>query len=207
MTSYEYIKDGAEIYRQSFATIRSEANLSRFCPIEERIAVRLIHTCGMVELADEIEFSANFAEAASNALRNGAPILCDAKMVASGITRTHLTANNKVLCFLEDPAVPELATQLKTTRSAAAMTLWSDWLAGSIVVIGNAPTSLFRLLEMLDESEKRPAAVVGLPVGFVGAAEAKQALADDSRVPSMIVKGRKGGSAMAVAAIHALAML
>jgi precorrin-8X/cobalt-precorrin-8 methylmutase len=202
---YEYEKNGAEIYRRSFAMIRAEANLGAFSPIEERVAVRLIHTCGMVELADEIAFSAGFADAATAALRAGAPILCDAKMIATGITRTRLGANNSVLCFLDHPDVPELARQQRTTRSAAALSLWLPHLEGAVVAIGNAPTALFRLLELLDEQTARPAAIIGLPVGFVGAAESKIALMDDARVPGMVVRGRKGGSAMAVAAINALA--
>lgn len=201
----DYEKDGAAIYRQSFATIRAEANLARFSPGEERVAVRLIHASGMVELADDIVFTPGFFEAASGALARGAPILCDAKMVSSGVTRARLSADNDVLCFLDDPAVPSLAATQKTTRSAAALTLWRERLEGSLVAIGNAPTALFRLLEMFDELSVRPAAVIGVPVGFVGAAESKEALLLDGRVPSMIVRGRKGGSALAVAAINALA--
>jgi precorrin-8X/cobalt-precorrin-8 methylmutase len=202
---YDYVRDGAQIYLRSFQIIRTEAKLARFSAIEERVAVRLIHTSGMVELADEIVFSPGFAEAASQALAKGAPILCDAKMVQSGVTRSRLSANNDVLCFLDQPAVPELARQLSNTRSAAALELWGEALHGAVVAIGNAPTALFRLLELLDETPYRPAAIIGLPVGFVGAAESKQALLDDGRVPAMIVRGRKGGSAMAVAAINALA--
>jgi precorrin-8X/cobalt-precorrin-8 methylmutase len=202
---YDYERDAAEIYRRSFAIIRREAALERFSPPEERIAVRLIHTCGMVELASDILFSSGFAEAASGAIRRGAPILCDTKMVASGITRARLPANNDVLCLLDDPAVAQLAAEQRTTRSAAALTLWRERMAGAVVAIGNAPTALFRLLELFDESPIRPAAVIGVPVGFVGAAESKDALLADGRVPSLIVRGRKGGSAMAVAAINALA--
>lgn len=202
---YDYVRDGAQIYLRSFQIIRAEAKLARFSAIEERVAVRLIHTSGMVELADDIVFTAGFAEVASQALANGAPILCDAKMVQSGVTRSRLSANNDVLCFLDQPAVPELARQLSNTRSAAALELWGETLHGAVVAIGNAPTALFRLLELLDETPYRPAAIIGLPVGFVGAAESKQALLDDGRVPAMIVRGRKGGSAMAVAAINALA--
>lgn len=201
----DYEKDGAAIYRQSFATIRAEAKLGRFSPDEERVAVRLIHASGMVELADDIVFTSGFTEAASSALARGAAILCDAKMVSSGVTRARLPADNDVLCFLDDPSVPALAARQKTTRSAAALALWRDRLEGALVAIGNAPTALFRLLEMFDEHAVRPAAVIGVPVGFVGAAESKEALLQDGRVPSMIVRGRKGGSALAVAAINALA--
>lgn len=202
---YEYERDGSEIYRRSFGIIRAEADLARFSPIEERIAVRLIHTSGMVELARDIEFSGGFAEAARAALRRGAPILCDAKMVASGVTRARLPADNEVACFLDAPEVPALARELRTTRSAAALTLWKDRLDGALVAIGNAPTALFRLLELFDTTKARPAAVIGVPVGFVGAAESKAALLADQRVPCLIVRGRKGGSAMAAAAINALA--
>jgi precorrin-8X/cobalt-precorrin-8 methylmutase len=202
---YEYERDGAAIYRRSFGIIRAEADLARFSPVEERVAVRLIHTSGMVELARDIEFSNGCAEAARAALRRGAPILCDAKMVASGITRARLPANNEVLCFLDAPEVPALAREQRTTRSAAALTLWKDRLDGAVIAIGNAPTALFRLLELLDTTKLRPAAVIGVPVGFVGAAESKEALLADARVPCLVVRGRKGGSAMAAAAINALA--
>jgi precorrin-8X/cobalt-precorrin-8 methylmutase len=200
-----YIRDGAQIYRTSFAIIRAEADLARFDPQEEKVAVRIIHACGMVEIARDIVMSAGFVPAARAALRAGAPILCDAKMVAHGITRSRLPAGNDVICTLDDPAVPALAKARGSTRSAAAMELWRPWLAGAVVVIGNAPTSLFRLLEMLDEGTAHPAAIVGVPVGFVGAAESKEALLRDGRVPCLIVRGRKGGSAMAVAALNALA--
>ncbi|MEY4512004.1 MAG: hypothetical protein RLZZ450_4126 [Pseudomonadota bacterium] len=202
---YDYERDGAAIYRRSFAIIRAEAKLARFSPVEERVAVRLIHTSGMVELADDIVFTPGFAEAARTAIRAGAPILCDANMIVSGVTRPRLSAHNDVLCFLSDPSVSELARQQRTTRSAAALTLWGPRLHGAVVAIGNAPTALFRLLELLDESDVRPAAIIGLPVGFVGAAESKEALLADGRVPAMIVRGRRGGSAMTVAAINALA--
>jgi precorrin-8X/cobalt-precorrin-8 methylmutase len=202
---YEYERDAAEIYRRSFQTIRAEAQLERFSRLEERVVVRLIHTCGMVELAQDVQFSPNFAEAAARALANGAPILCDAKMVASGVTRARLPADNEVLCSLDDPRVVALAGEQHTTRSAAALSLWGERLGGAVVAIGNAPTALFRLLELLDESALRPAAVIGVPVGFVGAAESKQALIEDGRVPALIVRGRKGGSAMAAAALNALA--
>lgn len=201
----DYIRDGAEIYRRSFAIIRAEADLGRFDPVEERVAVRIIHACGMPEIARDVAMSETFARDARQALRNGAPILCDAKMVANGITRSRLPAGNDVVCTLDDPSVPELARKIGNTRSAAAMDLWRDRLAGAVVAIGNAPTSLFRLLEMLDAGAPRPAAVIGLPVGFVGAMESKEALAADARVPFLVVRGRKGGSAMAVAAVNALA--
>ena len=200
-----YIRDGAAIYTRSFAIIRAEANLARFTPAEEKVAVRMIHACGMVELADDIEFSPTFAVDARAALLRGAPILCDANMVAHGVTRARLPANNAVVCTLAEPNVATLAAELGNTRSAAAMELWRNRLDGALVVIGNAPTSLFRLLEMFDESDARPAAVIGMPVGFVGAAESKEALAADGRVPYAIVRGRKGGSAMAAAAVNALA--
>lgn len=204
--TYDYEREPAAIYRRSFAIIRSEAKLARFSPAEERVVVRLIHTAGMVELAQDIAFQGDFAQVAARAIRAGAPILCDAKMIVSGVTRARLSANNDVLCLLDDPRVPALATELRNTRSAAALTLFRERLEGSVVAIGNAPTALFRLLELMDETGVRPAAVIGLPVGFVGAAESKEALFADGRVPAMIVRGRKGGSAMAVAAINALAM-
>jgi precorrin-8X/cobalt-precorrin-8 methylmutase len=200
-----YLRDSAEIYRNSFAIIRAEADLARFDPLEEKVAVRIIHACGMVEIARDIVMSAGFAHATSAALRAGAAILCDAKMVADGITRRRLPAGNDVICTLDDPAVPDLAKTMGTTRSAAAMELWRPRLSGAVVAIGNAPTAVFRLLDMLDEGAGRPAAVVGVPVGFVGAAEAKEALISDGRVPCLIVRGRKGGSAMAAAAVNALA--
>jgi precorrin-8X/cobalt-precorrin-8 methylmutase len=202
---YEYERDPAEIYRRSFQTIRAEAQLERFSGLEERVVVRLIHTCGMVELAEDVQFSPDFAETAARALASGAPILCDARMVASGVTRARLPADNQVLCSLDDPRVAALAREQHTTRSAAALSLWGERLGGAVVAIGNAPTALFRLLELLDESALRPAAVIGVPVGFVGAAESKQALIEDGRVPALIVRGRKGGSAIAAAALNALA--
>lgn len=203
--AYEYERDPSAIYRRSFAIIRAEARLERFTPLEERVAVRLIHTSGMVELADELVFQGGFAAAAAAALARGAPILCDAKMVASGVTRGRLPANNAVLCTLDDDAVPALAREQRTTRSAAALALWGERLEGALVAIGNAPTALFRLLELLDQTRARPAAVIGVPVGFVGAAESKAALLADGRVPALVVRGRKGGSALAAAAINALA--
>ena len=203
--AYDYIQDGAAIYERSFAIIRAEADLSRFSGAAERVVVRMIHACGMTDLPDDVEMSAGFADAAQAALQAGAPILCDAKMVANGVTRARLPAQNEVICTLDDPQVPGLAAQMGTTRSAAAMELWKPRLAGAIVVIGNAPTSLFRLLEMLDAGAPQPAAVIGIPVGFVGAAESKAALANDGRVPFVVVHGRRGGSAMAAAAVNALA--
>ena len=200
-----YIRDGAAIYKNSFAIIRAESRLSRFTPEQEKVAVRMIHACGMVELADDIEFSPTFVSAAKTALQHGAPIFCDANMVAHGVTRARLPANNPVICTLADPQVAALAAELGNTRSAAAMELWRNHLAGAVIAIGNAPTALFRLLEMLDEGVGLPAAVIGMPVGFVGAAESKDALAADGRLPYAIVRGRKGGSAMTAAAINALA--
>ncbi len=200
-----YIRDGAAIYARSFAIIRAEADLARFTPEQEKIAVRMIHACGMVELARDIEFSQTFVADAKAALRRGAPILCDANMVAHGVTRARLPAQNPVVCTLAEADVAVLAAELGGTRSAAAMELWRNRLDGAVVAIGNAPTALFRLLEMIDEGAARPAAVIGMPVGFVGAAESKEALAADGRVPFAIVRGRKGGSAMAAAAINALA--
>lgn len=203
--SRDYIRDGAEIYRKSFATIRAESDLGRFSPGEERVAVRIIHACGQVEVARDIVMSPTFADNARWALVAGAPILCDSKMVAHGITRARLPAGNEIVCTLDDPAVPALAARTGNTRSAAAVDLWLDKLAGAVVAIGNAPTALFRLLELLDAGAPAPAAIIGLPVGFVGAMESKEALAQDGRVPFLIVRGRKGGSAMAVAAVNALA--
>lgn len=207
--AHDYVRDGAEIYRRSFAIIRAEADLARFDPVEERVAVRIIHACGMPEIARDIVMSKGFAAAARQALKDGAPILCDAKMVANGVTRSRLPAGNDVICTLDDPAVPDLAKKLGNTRSAAAMELWRPRLAGAVVAIGNAPTALFRLLEMLDEGAPRPAAVIGVPVGFVGAMESKEALAAahdaGGRLPFLIVRGRKGGSAMTAAAVNALA--
>ena len=204
--SYIYETDGAAIYKRSFAIIRSEARLDRFIGGDERVAVRIIHASGMVDVADDIVFSNGFADAASAALRTGAPIFCDAQMVAHGITRARLPADNAVICTLSDPQVPALAARLSTTRTAAAVELWRDKLAGSVVVIGNAPTALFRLLEILQQpGGKPPAAVIGIPVGFVGAAESKEALAAFAGLPSVIVRGRRGGSAMAAAALNAVA--
>jgi precorrin-8X/cobalt-precorrin-8 methylmutase len=203
--SHDHIRDGAEIYRRSFAIIRHEADLARFDAVEERVAVRIIHACGMVEIVRDILFSPGAVGAAVAAIAHGAPILCDAKMVAHGITRSRLPADNAVICTLDDARVPALAAELATTRSAAALELWRDHLGGAVVAIGNAPTALFRLFEMLDEGVTPPAAIIGMPVGFVGAAESKEALIADRRVPCLVIRGRKGGSAMAAATINALA--
>lgn len=200
-----YIRDGAEIYRNSFAIIRAEADLARFEGQAEKVAVRIIHASGMVEVARDIIMSADFAEKARTALLAGAPILSDSKMVAHGITRSRLPSGNEVVCTLDNTAVPELAHRMETTRSAAAMEFWKPYLDGAVVAIGNAPTALFRLLEMIEDGAPMPAAVVGVPVGFVGAAESKEALAQDGRIPFIIVKGRIGGSAMAAATVNALA--
>lgn len=205
MAERAYVRDGAEIYRRSFAIIRAESDLGRFDATEEPVAVRIIHACGMTEIARDIVMSPGFAERGRQALKAGAPIFCDSKMVANGITRARLPAANDVVCTLDDPAVPAIAHKIDNTRSAAALDLWRDRLGGSIVAIGNAPTALFRLLEMLDAGAPPPAAVIGLPVGFVGAMESKDALAAYAKVPFLIVRGRKGGSAMAVAAVNALA--
>jgi len=205
MTERAYVRDGAEIYRRSFAIIRAEADLGRFSAAEEVVAVRIIHACGMPDIARDIVMSSGFAECARRALKGGAPIFCDSKMVANGITRARLPAGNDVRCTLDDPSVPATAEALGNTRSAAALELWRDRLAGSVVAIGNAPTALFRLLEMLDGGAPSPAAVIGLPVGFVGAMESKEALAAQAGVPFLIVRGRRGGSAMTAAAINALA--
>jgi len=203
---YNYIKDGSEIYRRSFAIIRKEAQLARFNEDEEKVAVRIIHACGIVEAAADIFFSPDMVKIARNSLQNGAPILCDAKMVASGVTRARLPNNNEVICTLSDPRIPEIAKKIGNTRSAAAMELWRNKLEGSVVAIGNAPTSLFYLLEMLEAGAKPPAAVIGMPVGFVGAYESKEALMSYGKIPYAVVRGRKGGSAMTVAAINAIAM-
>jgi precorrin-8X/cobalt-precorrin-8 methylmutase len=202
---FNYLRDGAEIYRRSFATIRAEANLARFPRDEELVAVRMIHACGMVEIAADLVFSHGAVAQARHALRQGAPILCDSKMLARGIIAARLPRGNEVICRLDDPAVGSLAQKLGTTRSAAALELWRDQLDGAIAAIGNAPTALYRLLEMLDEVFARPACIVGMPVGFVGAMESKEALIADARVPFITIKGRKGGSAMAAAALNAIA--
>ncbi|MFE3096092.1 precorrin-8X methylmutase [Streptomyces sp. NPDC059248] len=206
VTPYAYEKDGAAIYRRSFATIRAEADLSALPDDVGRVAVRMIHACGMVDLVRDIVHTPHVVASARAALLAGAPVLCDVQMVASGVTRKRLPAGNDVVCTLSDPAVPGLAAKLGTTRSAAAMELWRDRLEGSVVAVGNAPTSLFRLLEMIEEGAPRPAAVIGVPVGFVGAVESKDALAaHPSGLEHLIVRGRRGGSAIAAAALNAIA--
>jgi precorrin-8X/cobalt-precorrin-8 methylmutase len=201
---HEYLRDGAEIYRRSFATIRAEADLGGLSDEVQPVVVRMIHACGMVDLARDVASSPGVVAAARAALRSGAPILCDAQMVASGVTRARLPADNAVVCTLRDPRVPGLAAELGDTHSAAAVQLWVDRLAGSVVAIGNAPTALFRLLNLIAGGAPMPAAVVGVPLGFVGAAESKQALAD-SGLPYLVVHGRRGGSAIAAAAVNAIA--
>lgn len=201
-----YIKDGREIYQNSFAIIRAEADLDRLPDDLKSVAVRMMHSCGMTDLADDLDFDPHVVDAARSALQGGAPILCDAEMIASGITRKRLPAANDVICTLNAPEVPALAKRLGTTRSAAALDLWRALIEGSVVAIGNAPTALFRLFELLAEGWPRPAAIIGLPVGFVGAAESKAELARrDLGVPYLTLKGRRGGSAMTVAAINAIA--
>lgn len=204
MPEFDYVRDGAEIYRRSFATIRAEADLSRFPADVARVVVRMIHSCGMTDLPADVGFSDGVVRAARKALLGGAAVLCDAQMVASGITRRRLPAGNDVICTLSDPAVPELARRLATTRSAAALDLWLPRLAGAVVAIGNAPTALFRLLELRAQGAPAPAAVLGIPVGFIGAAESKRALAA-SGLEYLVVHGRRGGSAMTVAAVNAIA--
>ncbi len=201
-----YEKDGAAIYLASFATIRAEADLTAFTPEEEVVVVRMIHAAGMVGLERFVRFSPGMAIAARAALEGGAPILCDVRMVSEGITRTRLPARNQILCTLQDASVPDLARAMQNTRSAAAVELWRPHLAGAVVAIGNAPTALFHLLNMLEDPAcPRPAAIIGCPVGFIGAAESKAALMDAAPVPSMVVAGRLGGSAITVAAVNALA--
>ncbi|WP_454684452.1 precorrin-8X methylmutase [Ancylobacter moscoviensis] len=203
---FDYVRDGNAIYERSFAIIREEAELGRFSSEEADVAVRMIHACGLVEAAYAIDFSPDLVRAARAALKAGAPILCDAEMVAHGVTRARLPAGNEVICTLREPAVPGLAERLGTTRSAAALELWRDRMEGAVIAIGNAPTALFRLLEMLDAGAPKPAAILGIPVGFVGAAESKDALAaGDHGVPWLVVRGRLGGSAMTAAAVNALA--
>ena len=202
---HDYIRDGATIYAHSFAIIRAEADLSGFSAAEADIAVRMIHACGLVEAAAHIRFSPDLVDAARTALQAGAPILCDAEMVVRGVTRARLPADNDVVCTLRDPRVPALAAAIGNTRSAAALDLWGERLGGAVVAIGNAPTALFRLLEMIDAGAPRPAAIIGMPVGFVGAAESKDALLAQHAVPALVMRGRKGGSAMAAAAVNALA--
>lgn len=200
-----YLRDGAEIYRQSFATIRAEADLAGLPADVERVAVRMIHACGQVDLVADLEFSPDVVAAGQAALKARAPVLTDANMIASGVTRKRLPADNDVICTLSDARVPELAASMGTTRSAAAVDLWVDRLPGSVVAIGNAPTALFRLLELLDEGVAPPAAIIGVPVGFVGAMESKVDLAKRAPAPFLVVHGRRGGSAMAVAAVNAIA--
>ena len=203
---HTYEKDGAAIYKESFSIIRAESDLARFDADEEQVAVRMIHAAGMVDLAPYIHFSPGFVVAARDALNNGAPIFCDARMVSEGVTRKRLPADNDVICTLWDPKTPELAADMNNTRSAAALELWRPRLEGAVVAIGNAPTALFHLLNMLEDPAcPRPAAIIGCPVGFVGALESKDALWEALPVPSCIVKGRLGGSAITVAAINAIA--
>ncbi|GGK43124.1 precorrin-8X methylmutase [Pilimelia terevasa] len=201
-----YIRDGAEIYRRSFATIRAEADLAGIPADVAQVAVRMIHACGQVDLVRDLAWSPGVVAAARAALRAGAPILTDAHMVAAGVTRRRLPADNEVVCTLRDPAVPDLAARLGTTRSAAALALWGDRLAGAVVAIGNAPTALFHLLDLVAAGAPRPAAVLGVPVGFIGAAESKDALAANTLgLEYLVVRGRRGGSAMTAAALNALA--
>ncbi|MFG2580124.1 precorrin-8X methylmutase [Streptomyces malaysiensis] len=214
-TVFDYEKDGAAIYRASFATIRAEADLGGLPADVSQVAVRMIHACGMVDLVKDLAYTPGVVSRARAALRSGAPVLCDARMVASGVTRKRLPADNEVICTLADPAVPELARRMGTTRSAAALELWRDRLEGAVVAVGNAPTALFRLLEMIEEGgaggaggagAPRPAAVIGVPVGFIGAAESKEALAGHpAALDHLVVHGRRGGSAIAAAAINAIA--
>jgi precorrin-8X/cobalt-precorrin-8 methylmutase len=201
---YEYEKDGAEIYRQSFATIRAEADLAGLPDDVAQVVVRMIHACGQVDLVDDVAFSPAVVARAREALNAGAPVLCDAQMVASGITRRRLPRDNDVVCTLNDPRTPGLAAELGTTRTAAALELWGDRLDGAVVAIGNAPTALFHLLELVAAGGPRPAAVLGIPVGFIGAAESKDALAA-SDLEFLVVRGRRGGSAITAAAVNAIA--
>jgi precorrin-8X/cobalt-precorrin-8 methylmutase len=201
-----YLRDGEAIYRRSFAIIRAEARLAQFSAEEAAVAIRMIHACGLVEAAEHIVFGNGLVTAARAALARGAPILCDAEMVVHGIIRARLPTENEVICTLRDPRVPALSEKLGTTRSAAAVELWGERLDGAVVAIGNAPTALFRLIELIAAGAPRPAAILGIPVGFVGAAESKEALsADPHGMPYLIVRGRMGGSAMTAAAINALA--
>ncbi|MBD2390808.1 precorrin-8X methylmutase [Aphanizomenon flos-aquae NRERC-008] len=203
---FDYIRDGNEIYRKSFEMIRLESDLEKFPEDVSKVAVRMIHACGMTDIVKDLEYSSTVVQSGKKALIAGAPILCDSYMVAEGVTKKRLPKNNKVLCTLNDPEVPQLAKRLRNTRSAAALEFWRFHIEGAIVVIGNAPTALFRLLEMLDEGVPRPAVILGFPVGFVGAVESKVALAADSRnVPFLTLHGRRGGSAIAAAAVNALA--
>jgi precorrin-8X/cobalt-precorrin-8 methylmutase len=205
LSRYPYIRDGAEIYRRSFAIIRNEADLTRFSPEDVPVTVRIIHACGLVEAAADLCFCPGAVIAGRRALQEGAPIFCDSQMVAHGVTRSRLPAANKVVCTLSDPGVIEIAKKMGTTRSAAAVELWRNDMAGAVVAIGNAPTALFRLLELLDEGCSPPAVVIGMPVGFVSAVESKEALINYGRVPYLVARGRRGGSAMTSAAINAIA--
>ncbi len=208
MPKIDYVKDGAEIYEKSFAIIRREADLSRFSAEEARLAIRMVHACGMVEAANYLVFSPDLVSAARDALQAGAPILCDSEMVAHGITRAQLPAGNEIICTLRDARTPALAKSIASTRSAAALELWRDRLSGALIAIGNAPTALFYLLEMIQKGAARPAAIIGIPVGFVGAAESKEALIEnESGIPFVTLRGRMGGSAVAAAAVNALARL
>ena len=200
---YEYEKDGAEIYRRSFATIRAETDLAGLPEDVARVAVRMVHACGQVDLVDDLAWSSDVVTRAREALDAGAPVLCDAEMVASGVTRRRLPEDNDVVCTLNDPRTPALAADLGTTRTAAALELWRDRLDGAVVAIGNAPTALFHLLEMVAAGAPRPAAVVGIPVGFIGAVESKDALAA-SDLEHLVVRGRRGGSAITAAAVNAI---
>lgn len=202
----DYVRDAAEIYRQSFATIRAEADLARFPDDVSRVVVRLIHTCGQIDVTDHVAYTDNVVARTHAALAAGAPILCDSSMVAAGITRSRLSADNEVVSLVADPRAPELAAKLGSTRSAAAVDLWADRLGGAVLAIGNAPTALFRLLELLDEGAPVPAAVLGGPVGFVGSAQSKDELIARPRgMDFLVVTGRRGGSAMAAAAVNAIA--
>ena len=204
--SYDYVRDGAEIYRRSFATIREEAALDGLPPDVAQVAVRMIHACGMTDLVADLAWSANVVKSARAALQGGAPILCDAQMVAAGITRRRLPADNEVICTLQDPRTAGLAQDMQTTRSAAAVELWDEHLPGAVVAIGNAPTTLFHLLHRLSEGALRPAAILGIPVGFIGAAESKEALAaNELGLEYLVVRGRRGGSAITAAAVNAIA--
>ncbi|MCP9319751.1 precorrin-8X methylmutase [Acetobacter persici] len=205
MQPYDYIRDGAAIYERSFATIRAEADLSGFSAEQVQIVVRIIHACGMVDIAQSVMMTEDFVSSARKSLKKSCAVLCDSEMVAHGITRARLPADNAVVCTLRDARTPDLARQIGNTRSAAALDLWGEKLAGAVVAIGNAPTALFHLLELLDAGAPKPAAVIGLPVGFVGAAESKEALAKRHDIPWLVVHGRLGGSAMAAAAVNALA--
>ena len=202
--AYDYLRDGDAIYRASFAIIRAETDLARFAPVEERVAVRIVHACGMSDAARDLVFAPGAAEAGVAALQAGAAIFCDAQMVAYGVTRARLPAGNDVICTLGDPSVADLAKRMGTTRSAAAVDLWGERLGGAVVAIGNAPTTLFRLLELLEAGAPKPACIIGMPVGFVGAAESKDALIALG-APSLVIRGRRGGSARAAAAVNALA--